>query len=150
MTREAKTRLAELASEASRILNASCASVEGISPQEAYHVYRRRVRGVMGYLFTNLLDPIWREYPDLEPQEMRTAGESPRELHRLPPAAVQVGQDTVHQVRALLAEAAAELANLPDDDRDYFLAGFAEVEREIESLTRLWESGRGRPTSGCS
>lgn len=36
--------------------------------------YRRRAGSVMGYLYLELERPLWRQYPDLEPAEMREPG----------------------------------------------------------------------------
>jgi hypothetical protein len=36
-----------------------------------YLVFRRKCAGVMGYLYTEFLRPLWRQHPDLEPSEMR-------------------------------------------------------------------------------
>ncbi len=151
---EAKTRLAELAAEASRIVDDSCAQVEQASAAAASEIYRRRAGRLMGYLFLNVLEPIWREFPELEPAEMKAEGG--RMAYQLPEAAVAIGVRAVDQVRALLAQATDVVATLPSEDREHFMAGLREVQDEVRSLERLvrpapstkQSDGRGRPTRG--
>ena len=141
MTMEAKTRLAELAAEASHIVDSSCAQVEQASPAAASEIYRRRAGRLMGYLFLNVLDPIWREFPELEPAEMKADGGGMK-AYQLPEAAVEIGVRVVDQVKALLAQATDVVAALPSEDREYFLAGLREVEHEVLSLERLVRPAR--------
>lgn len=39
--------------------------------KEQFVAYRRGVGGAMGYLFVDILEPILREHPDLEPEELK-------------------------------------------------------------------------------
>lgn len=41
------------------------------SDSEDFVLYRRLGGSVMGYLFAEILDPLWRQHPDLEPARMR-------------------------------------------------------------------------------
>ena len=152
---EAKTRLAELAAEASHVVDSSCGQVEQASPTAAADIYRCRAGRLMGYLFLNVLDPIWREFPELEPAEMK-ADDGPMKAYELPEAAIEIGVRAVDQVKALLTQASDVVATLPAEDREYFLAGLREVEYELLSLERLvrparpkQSDARGRPTRGC-
>jgi hypothetical protein len=39
--------------------------------KEEYQAYRRAVGKVMGAMLTEIMDPIYREHPDLKPKELK-------------------------------------------------------------------------------
>ena len=57
--------------DASRKLNNMLWIVLNKCTKEQFDAYRRGVGGAMGYLFMDILEPIFREHPDLEPEELK-------------------------------------------------------------------------------
>lgn len=40
-------------------------------PGQEFRALRKGIGSVLGYLYTDVQDPIWKKHPDLEPLEMR-------------------------------------------------------------------------------
>ena len=57
--------------EVTRKLNATIALVQQECTEEEFIAYRRAAGHAMGYLFADIVRPIFHEHPDLEPEELR-------------------------------------------------------------------------------
>jgi hypothetical protein len=52
-------------------VDASVAFVQQECTEEEFIAYRRAAGHALGYLFTDIVRPIFQEYPDLIPEEMK-------------------------------------------------------------------------------
>jgi hypothetical protein len=67
--------------EATRLCNASLRAAMTNDSLGHANAYVKLVGNFMGYAFTNILGPLWRLYPQLEPDEMKAEAKStPEEL----------------------------------------------------------------------
>ena len=104
-------------------------------------VYGRLVGNFMGNSFTNVLAPIWKKYPELEPENMKEPYVEPA------PTLTPESQNTL---RAFLVEARAAIdfvkSNVgPEESRQLFaFGGFAEVEDTIAAIEVFLEKPRFR------
>jgi hypothetical protein len=57
--------------ECSATLNESVRRVMETCPEDEFKDYRRVIGQIMGAIYLDVLQPIHRQYPDLEPEEMR-------------------------------------------------------------------------------
>jgi hypothetical protein len=57
--------------QCSDILNESIRRVMETCPDEEFKAYRRVVAQIMGSMYLDVMQPIHRQYPDLEPQDLR-------------------------------------------------------------------------------
>jgi hypothetical protein len=57
--------------ECSALLNESVRRVMETCPEDEFKAHRRVVGQIMGSIYLDVLQPIHRKYPDLEPDEMR-------------------------------------------------------------------------------
>jgi hypothetical protein len=61
----------KLMRQCSETLNESIRRVMETCPEDEFKAYRRAVAQVMGSIYTDIMQPIHRQYPDLEPEELR-------------------------------------------------------------------------------
>jgi hypothetical protein len=52
-------------------MDASISLVQGECSEEEFVEYRRAAGRVMGYVFADIVRPIFQEYPELVPEEMK-------------------------------------------------------------------------------
>lgn len=57
--------------ECSETLNESIRRVRDTCSDEEFEVFRHIVARIMGSIYMEVMQPIHRQYPDLEPEEMR-------------------------------------------------------------------------------
>jgi len=57
--------------DCSAMLNSSIQLVMDTSPEEEFREYRRLVGRIMGAIYLDILQPIHRTFPDLEPPELK-------------------------------------------------------------------------------
>jgi hypothetical protein len=57
--------------ECSATLNESVRHVMETCPEDEFKAYRRVIGQIMGAIYLDVVQPIHRQYPDLEPEEMR-------------------------------------------------------------------------------
>lgn len=90
--------------------------------------YRRAAGRVLGYLYTDILRPIFAEYPDLEPESMKDGNSTPE---------APIDRLVAEQIAALMGDVSAWLQGLPDNDRTAFREGISEVENGIEDVRKF-------------
>ena len=57
--------------QCSAILNESIRRVMETCPEEEFQNYRRTIGAIMADVYLNVMQPIHKSYPDLEPPELR-------------------------------------------------------------------------------
>lgn len=67
---QAETLCAIVLALSTRVMDTLAWAKVGCSKRE-FSAYRPRAGYVVGYLYTELLRPLWHQHPDLEPAEMR-------------------------------------------------------------------------------
>lgn len=101
MDKETAKQIADRIESASSKCEASLRTVMANESLGHAKVLGRLVGDFMGYSFTNILAPIWKQFPDLEPPEMREPYVEPE------PA---LSEDSQNALRDFLAEAKAAVA----------------------------------------
>ncbi len=91
--------------------------------------YRRAAGRVLGYLYTDILRPIFAQYPDLEPESMKDGGDGTPEA--------PVDRVVAERIAALMGDVSAWLHRLPENERDAFHEGITEVENGIEDVRKF-------------
>jgi hypothetical protein len=86
--------------------------------------YRRAAGRVLGYLYTELLRPIFAQYPDLEPEPMKSDG--------IPD--VPIDRAVAERIVGLMNEVSICLQHLPETERVALGEGISEVENGIEDV----------------
>jgi hypothetical protein len=134
MKKEIAAEVARLAREASGVVDLSVATVGGLCSEKAGGLYRSAVGHAMAEMAFNLLFPIWRQHPDLEPDSMKGPSTfDPREF-RMPAAAAKEALEALSKARALMDEVRARLEQEPDhQERQAYLNGLAKVFGQIAS-----------------
>jgi hypothetical protein len=87
--------------------------------------YRRAAGRVLGYLYTDILRPIFAQYPDLEPKSMKSGQAAPDE---------PIDRAVAEMITTLMYEVREWLARLPDAEKEAFAEGVAEVRSGIEDV----------------
>jgi hypothetical protein len=135
--------IAKRLQEASKLCDSSLRTVmlnEGLGQVK---VYGRLVADFMGYAFTNILAPIWKKYPELEPEEMKEPYVEP--VPTLTP-------ESKDALRTFLVEACAAVNYVkssvgPEECKRLFrFGGVAEVEEKIRDIEAFLEKPRFRDT----
>jgi len=73
MNRTDAERAIAILRQANDLVSSSVGQVHALTPETPYLVYRSLAANIMGALF-DLVDPLWREWPDLEPEIMKQPG----------------------------------------------------------------------------
>ncbi len=76
MKRELAERIVSMLHKVTMEIDETIAIVQKECTDEEFHEYRRAAGYAMGYLFTDIIRPIFQEYPELMPEEMRSGDES--------------------------------------------------------------------------
>lgn len=76
MTRETAQMLNELMLAMGRQLDESVAAVQQRESDEVYRKYRRTAGELLGTMLMEVLNPIYAQYPDLEPEMLKKPGHS--------------------------------------------------------------------------
>jgi hypothetical protein len=106
-------------------------------------VYGRLVGNFMGYAFTNVLAPLWKEYPELEPDDMKEPYVEPV------PSLTPESQDALH---AFLVEARAAMdcikfsVGAEEFNRLFAFGDLVEVEDTIAAIESFLAEPRFRDT----
>ena len=58
--------------DCSERINETIRLVQEKCSDEEFHTYRRAAGFVMGYIYTDVVAPLYKEHPDLEPPELRS------------------------------------------------------------------------------
>lgn len=72
MRREIAENLVDRIIDVADRLNTSVLEINGLLGQTASEAYKQGVGHVIGYMFADVLRPIFREHPDLEPENFKT------------------------------------------------------------------------------
>ncbi len=76
MDRATAGRVEELLRHVTKELDDSIGIVMEASPPDEFQSYRRLAGDLMGAIFLDILQPIYREHPDLTPPELRSEDNS--------------------------------------------------------------------------
>jgi len=137
MNQDLAKEIARRFQEASSLCNSSLRTVmsnEGLGQVE---VYGRLVGYFMGNAFSNVIAPIWKKYPELEPEHMKEPYVKPVPI---------LTQESQQALRAFLAEAQAAMELVrssvsPDESQEIFaFDGIAEVEDTIAAISSFLEN----------
>jgi hypothetical protein len=71
MDKQVAKRVSEFVLEASGELDESVAFVRANCPEAEFLAYRETLSKIMSDLWSEILKPIYREHPDLEPEELK-------------------------------------------------------------------------------
>jgi len=71
MEKKAATQIVQILLDCSGAIDQSVAVAKQASPAEEFEEFRISAGRIMGSIFFDLLRPIFTEYPDLEPEELR-------------------------------------------------------------------------------
>lgn len=74
MKRDVAEQIVSIMHKVTKEMDASILLIQRECPEEEFIEYRRAAGRVMGYLFTDIVRPIFREYPELVPEEMKSSG----------------------------------------------------------------------------
>lgn len=69
--KETAKEIEQIMRQCSAALNDSVRLVMDTSPEEEFKAYRKVVASIMGNIYLEVIQPIHRGYPDLEPEEMK-------------------------------------------------------------------------------
>ena len=70
MQKEIANELSQLMLEVAAKLDASIRLVQENCSTEEFQLYRKSVGQIMGIMLTEVMNPIYREHPDLKPREL--------------------------------------------------------------------------------
>jgi hypothetical protein len=135
--------IAKRLQEASKLCDSSLRTVMSNEGLGQVKVYGRLVADFMGYAFTNILAPIWKKYPELEPEEMKEPYVEP--VPTLTP-------ESKDALRAFLVEARATMnfvksnIGLEESKQLFAFGGVTEVENTITAIEAFLEKPRFRDT----
>jgi hypothetical protein len=143
MTIDRKTaeEISERFRKASEFCESSLRTVMTNESLGQVEVYGRLVALFMGHSYTNVLAPIWKEFPCLEPEDMKEPYVEPK------PTLTEGSQ---RALRSFLAEAhaAVEFAkkSIPLDDANKYLRfdGLNEIETAVAAIESFLENPRFR------
>jgi hypothetical protein len=69
--KDTATEVEMMMRQCSETLNASIRRVMDTCPEDEFKAYRRVISQIMGSIYLDVMQPIHRQYPDLEPKELR-------------------------------------------------------------------------------
>ena len=139
--------IAERIGKVSSLCNASLRTVMTHEGLGHVQVYGRLVGNFMGYSYTNLLAPIWKTFPQLEPPEMRTP--YAEQVPTLTPESREALTDFVREARAAIDFAQAAIS--PGEAEKFFgFGGLAEVNDAVSAIEDYLARPRVRDTEGKS
>lgn len=72
MKHEVAEKVVAIMQSVTKAMDESISLVQQQCPDEEFAEYRKAAGQVMGYLFTDIVRPIFQEHPDLVPEAMRT------------------------------------------------------------------------------
>ena len=72
MKRDVAEQIVSIVHKVTREMDASILLIQRECSEEEFIEYRRAAGRVMGYLFTDIVRPIFQEYPELMPEEMKS------------------------------------------------------------------------------
>jgi hypothetical protein len=144
---EVAKEIAQRIQAASAACNTSLRTVMTHEGLGHVQVYGRLVGDFMGHSYTNILAPIWKAFPGLEPSEMRTPYVEPTPT--LTVESQKALRQFVREARAALDFARATLP--PTDAAAFFqFGGLDEVEKSVSAIENFLEHPRFRDSDAKS
>ena len=137
-SRELAEALSAKLEEASALCNESLRVAKQYESLGELNVYARLVGLFLGHSYTNLLAPLWEQFPDLEPKQMK--GEYQEREPMLTPesrAAISAFLAAVKPALQLAEQYAVESKHLP-------FGGVPEVSKSVEEIERFLAQPRFR------
>jgi hypothetical protein len=153
MKTEAAQKLISVSLDCSGKINDSISLVLNTCDETHFHSYRRLAGMAMGYLFTEILAPIYNSIPDLAPEWMRTSAVDEPQTHSVqshlashvwtPSGPIQ--RKTAEAVVATLRAVACELEEMTDYIREHcdpgeapsYCEGVREVLTHVSSAAQI-------------
>ena len=71
-----------LALKVSSTLDNHLRKIQESCSKEDFNVMRKGIGYVMGYLYTDVMEPLWKMHPELRPEEMDGTYKVPPEIYR--------------------------------------------------------------------
>ncbi len=81
MKKELAEETSLLGLKVSAMLNTHLLKIKESCEKEDFEKMRKGVGLVMGYLYTDVMQPIWNENPELQPEEMGGSYKVPSEIY---------------------------------------------------------------------
>lgn len=69
--KDTASKINDLMIEFSKRLNESALMVQSVCPDSEFQNYRRATGQIMDRMFTDIMRPIYKEHPDLKPEELK-------------------------------------------------------------------------------
>jgi hypothetical protein len=69
--KDTATEVEKMMRQCSETLDESVRRVMETCPDDEFKAYRRVIAQIMGSIYLDVMQPIYRQYPDLEPEELR-------------------------------------------------------------------------------
>ncbi len=104
-------------------------------------VFGRLVGTFMGHSYTNVLAPLWKQFPALEPEEMRIPYVEPEVT--LTPESQRALEEFVHEANAAL-EYVRSLADPNDIEKSFSYGGLPELEQAVLAIEEFLKHPRFR------
>lgn len=147
MDADAAKEIAQRMQKASASCNASLRTVMTHEGLGHVQVYGRLVGNFMGHSYTNVLAPIWKAFPELQPPEMRTP--YVEQTPTLTPESRRALTEFVRDARAALDYAKSAVS--PSEAEVFFgFGGLAEVETAVSAIEDYLARPRVRDTEDKS
>jgi hypothetical protein len=118
-------------------LDHSVATLQGQVNDDIFIKYRKLVGQAMGHLYLDLLRDLFKQYPDLEPDSMKSRG-SDLATEEIRNAALAVAHGEVQEVREALRQLRSRLSS--EAETEVFLVALDEVTKFADQMTDLLTS----------
>lgn len=69
--KQAARQVSEKFLAAGKLLDEACAAVQAHCPADEWERFRRVAGGILGDMLLNVMNPLYREHPDLKPDGLR-------------------------------------------------------------------------------
>jgi|SRR6266404_4304007 len=147
MDTDAAKEITKRIQEASALCESSLRTVMTQEGLGHVQVYGRLVGDFLGHSYTNLLAPIWKAFPELEPAEMRTPYVEP--MPTLTAESRQALSQFVREARSALDFVRAAVPSA--DAKQFFnFGGLEEVEKAVSAIEEFLADPRFRDAEGRS
>jgi hypothetical protein len=113
-------------------LHASILEIDAQLSEEATEAYEKHAGYAIKYLFGDLLRPIFREHPDLEPDAFRSDEAAVQGTNRLNPHTIRRVTDLARDLDELAKRAEDESA--PGGEDDLWTEGTAEIRNAVAMI----------------
>jgi len=131
ITRESAERISKLIQEASALCDESLRVVKSNETLGQVQVYGRLAGQFLGDSFLNILAPVWKAFPELEPSHMREPYKSPT------PILTAESQEAIRRFAASANLALSETSRILESShalQSLPFGGFPEVQRATKAI----------------